>query len=482
MTNSYHKNCGIRNILLPFVLLCTLVQTSCDTESIDFGSMDNIESIVADEDQIVTASAQFEAKSRTEILGAVRGGGHNCYLGRVSDPVTGITVKAEYICQLHCFEGQNFPMMDSLAYEGENGDTLRVSDISQVKCDSTELIIYFNSWYGDSDAPLKVSVQTLRQDKILENDSVFYTDVDLQNYVSNDMVATKVITAWDNTLSDSELNSDTHTHCARIKLPESIGTQIMRQYYTSPEDFKDTYTFLRKVCPGFYVHLDDGDDAMLAVSSTSLNVYYLYAAEDSVVNAYTNFVGSAEVVQATNFVTENPASLLDKKDTTYVSSPAGLYTEIELPIDEIYENHESDSLARVQITMMRYNSNPDNKYDAEQVFSAPTTLAMIPKSELTAFFERGYELQARKFATASLSETYNTYDFSNISRLVSYLHDQRDKGDADWNRVVLVPVSIETNTSSGTITLIRHDLSITAAGLVGRDTPLTVSVTYSRYK
>lgn len=466
--------------------------SACDTETIDFGSIDNIEDVVADADQILTRDSFYIAYSCSILMDSVRANSMKCYFGSIDDPETHTDVKAEYACQLHCFEGDLFPDKDSL---------ISVQQSGMVECDSVELLMFYDTWYGDKNSPLKVEVVPLdgAESNLLPQGEVFYTDIDLSKYAcknaagQDSVMVTKVFTAWDNMLFDSELNDSEHTHCARIALPKAFGDGLMKKYYDNPTAFKDSYSFTHEVCPGFYLRYAGGTGAMVGVTSTSLNVYYRFhymqmnedndsVLVDSVYNAYSNFVGSPEVLQATSFKNEGLKDMLERKSCTYVKSPAGIATEIVLPVDDIFKGHEADSLARVQITLMRYNSLASGTDSVDMAFAPPTTLAMILKSEMKSFFEDGYELSARKYATAQYNSSFNVYDFSNIARLVSYMNEQRVDGDPDWNKVVLIPVTVNTNTASGTVVNVKHDMSLSSTSLVGGDTPLRVNVTYSRYK
>lgn len=459
--------------------VASLAAASCDTGVVDFGTLESVQEIIDSKDQIQTTTAQFEAVSWSDTLGHVSQNARNCYFGQVIDPVTGVGIRADYACQLHCFEGELFPHDSMIVNKTAAG---------LVQCDSCELIVYYNSWYGDKNAPLKAGILPLDKANIMDSYEVFESNVDLMKYVEKPakVVASKTFTAWDNTLTNAALTATTHAHGTRISLPLETGHSIMQQYYANPRSFKDTYTFLRTICPGYYVRYDGGDDAMVKVSATSLNVYYRlktkYNGNDTIYNACTNFVGTGEVVQATHFESVNLDKLLSQKNCTYVSSPAGVYTEVVLPIDDIVKGHEADSLARVQLTMNRYNANPTGQYDNNLVFGAPKGLAMIMKKELTSFFAKGYKLEAEKFAYAELSSQYNTYDFTNIALLVSYMHRMKKEGDTEWNHVVLVPVTVQMDNTYGNVIAVNHDMDVTAARLVGGDTKLKINVTYSRYK
>ena len=109
---------------------------------------------------------------------------------------------------------------------------------------------------------------------------------------------------------------------------------------------------------------------------------------------------------------------------------------------------------------------------------------------------------SKEFVT-SFNSSYNSYTFENISTLVSWMrkqmisgagisssddaatkqskHDRWVTDNPDWNKVILVPVVTETN-SSGSYTKIRNEFELTSVKLVGgADSPIQVSVIYSHF-
>ena len=72
---------------------------------------------------------------------------------------------------------------------------------------------------------------------------------------------------------------------------------------------------------------------------------------------------------------------------------------------------------------------------------------------------------------------------------IKNLYDKADRTDTDWNKVVLIPVSVSYDTSSGATELIsvNNDMSMTSTRLVRgnndtKDSKITISVIYSKFK
>ena len=173
--------------------------------------------------------------------------------------------------------------------------------------------------------------------------------------------------------------------------------------------------------------------------------------------------------------TKNLEQLASKyqEKCTYLKSPAGIFTEVTLPIEDIMKGHEKDTLNTATISFPRLNNdNEDNPYN----FATPSTILMVQKDSLQSFFEKSKLADSRTSYTASYSSTgtyKNAYTFQNIANLVSAMYKNKGKGE-NWNKVVLVPVNVITTTQGYTtvISKINHDMSLASTRLiVGTDDP-----------
>ena len=135
--------------------------------------------------------------------------------------------------------------------------------------------------------------------------------------------------------------------------------------------------------------------------------------------------------------------------------------------------------------MRRINNTQDSKY----TLGAPNTLLMLPKSDAKAFFENNRTADYKTSFLASYNSSTNTYTFDNIGTLIKNLYDKADRSNSEWNKVVLIPVSVSYDTSSGVTELISvsNDMSMTSTRLVRGDddtknSKITISVIYSKFK
>jgi hypothetical protein len=218
-----------------------------------------------------------------------------------------------------------------------------------------------------------------------------------------------------------------------------------------------------------------------------LNFKYLIESSsgkvDSLVNGSTIFAATKEVIQANHFQnSDRLKELVEEKDYTYLKTPAGIFTEVTLPIEEIAEMHMRDTLNAASITFTRYNEKSESKYP----MGIPQTLLMVRKCDMHKFFEKNetYDDQTSFIAQyVGSSETANTYSFPNISPLITQCinEKQASKNDADWNKVVLIPVKTETD-SNGSIIGLKSNLDMESACLVGGEkNPIKMQILYTTF-
>ena len=271
------------------------------------------------------------------------------------------------------------------------------------------------------------------------------------------------------------------------KTYKNYGSYIMQTYAEHPEYFKTNYKFLHNVCPGFYIKNVGGTGNMAKIWNTELIFYWTrhktIKAKDGVKDStavsigYNRFDGTEEVLQLNKIEndTENLKKLAsqDQEKCTYLKSPAGIFTEVTLPIEDIMKGHEKDTLNTATISFPRLNNeNEDIPYN----FATPSTILMVQKDSLQSFFEKSKLADSRTSYTASYSSTgtyKNAYTFQNIANLVSAMYKNKGKGE-NWNKVVLVPVNVITTTQGYTtvISKINHDMSLASTRLiVGTDDP-----------
>lgn len=481
--------------------LIVLGFAACDDNTSDLG-------IYPETDGITNSIDIYEVATQSLKMDSVVANSSTNYLGCINDPETGIDISADFAAQFYSLEGYQFPAKSLMVGEDAYGVTKR----GIVKCDSCEVRLYFDSYYGDADTPMKLEVYELSSDskRIMSEDSVYYTDIDLTRFLPDGAtpIVSRVFTPKDFNLETAALENSSYNQNIRIMLPASFGQKIMDKYYENPDlNFADAYHFIRNVFPGFYFKTSGGKGTMIFVSVGTINLYYrtgdVYY-EDSTYSAMTRFAATPEVIQSTHFDNEDMSSLLADNTCTYLKTPAGICTEMTLPIDQIFGGkHAVDSVSMATISLTRYNKDQNGHQ-----LGTPKELLMVRKKDMYRFFLEHRVADGRTSYTTSFNSTDNTYTFTNICRLISYCKhekleamqkankERKEAGLAaytesewdtqwqtqnpDWDKVVIIPVVTSSNTS-GIQVSVTHDLAFNSIRLIGGNTKLKMQVIYSKY-
>lgn len=463
-----------------------LMLTGC---SEDTGSL----GVYPQQDAISTSTATFGVLSSDLLNTVVPANSTACFLGKVIDPETDEAITATFAAQFHTFEGYTFPDRENIITD--NG----------FLCDSIEIRLFIRNTFGDKNNPMKVEVWPLsrNEDKLIMESMSFYTNTDLWQYVdeSEGPIATKVFTATDYIVSEGQRASKDYLDNVRIVLPRQCGEDIMKTYYDDPNTFRDSYSFIRNVCAGFLFRTVSGTGTMLNLEVCTMNLFFTHKDnEGNTVATNCRFAATPEVIQSTQFENSNLAGLIGNEEYTMLKTPAGICTELVLPIDAIYEGHENDSISRAAITLTRLNNQDEDAQDDAYALGIPQNLLLVRKQNLNTFFEKHQVADNQQSFSTYFFDTYNCYRFDNIGRLISYCQYEKKAGmkaegkseaeweaaHPEWNHVVLVPVSIATaanNMGDGVQVSVNHDLSLCSTKLVrGTEAnPIKMQVIYSHF-
>ena len=468
------------------IISCITI-ASCDdtTDSIGNSLTDNM-------DMLKVTTDTFNVATRSIVADSVLSRSTTGYLGKIRDIETGNYITGDFMAQFSTLENYKLPEKDSI---------VSLQD-GEVIADSCSIRLFYTDYYGDSLATMNITAYEINEP--MKEGVKYYSNPIAEGLIRNDgMKVNKTYTLTDLSISDED-RADESSYTPNIKINlnkpytdkngvtyNNYGTYIMRMYYEDPDRFKNSYNFIHEVCPGFYFKTNDGIGSMAYITVSQLNIYFRYL-NDSTYVGTTSFSATEEVLQTTNISNDkqNIADLANDNTCTYLKTPAGIFTEITLPVDEITENHSNDTINTAKISLTRINNNTHDEYS----LSAPSTLLMIPKDSLYTFFENGDNVDYKKSFIATYSSSTNQYTFNNISGMITYMADIKKKGLAensnwlsehpDWNRVVVIPVSVTTNSSSQIVKIV-HDMSLTSTKLVGGSEnpyePIKINVIYSKF-
>ena len=472
--------------LLTVLVIAALTFAACDDTTEGIGG-----SITNKIDNINISNSAFNVTTKSIVADSVLSRNNTGLIGKMKDPETGNYVKGDYMTQLGVLPTFSVDTLD-----------IKKANNGSIEADSCYLLVSYNASYGDTIAPMKVTAYEMTEP--MREDQEYYSNYDAfkngwvnennphwsSNYNLSNTSDVKNFKIYLN----KEYKKDGKTY-------KNYGSYILQTYAEHPKYFKTNFKFLHNVCPGFYIKNVGGTGNMAKIWNTELIFYWkkTIKAKDGVTDStgigYNRFDGTEEVLQLNKIEndTENLKKLASQEDWTYLKSPAGIFTEVTLPIDDIMKGHEKDTLNTATISFPRLNNaDEDNPYN----FATPSTILMVQKDSLQSFFEKSKLADSRTSYTASYSRTgtyKNAYTFQNIANLVSAMYKNKGKSE-NWNKVVLVPVSVITVTQGYTtvITKINHDMALASTRLKrgvittdsnGKETsPIQIKVIYSKFK
>jgi len=420
-----------------FCLFLGIIYTACNDTIGRVGL-----STQPDEDKVSVFDTTVIIDAKTIVVDSLYAKTPNGFLGEFYDPAYG-SVKSSYICQYYPSVG--FPYLDSIV---DN------------KIDSVRLNIAYSAYIGDTLAPMEVTIYPI----VKPLDKNYYTNANPEDYCDMDHPLAKYgYTARNMNISDSLLQ-DWRTNYGyysyiSIPLPVKLGQdyldKIMKNELPTVDDFINFF-------PGTYITTTYGTGCMLPVDMTQVFIYYTRKTStlvDSNGNAdSTGYVVSSaaltvtkEIIQLNKFENKNPA-FLTASDTakTYLKSPAGVFTELTIPIKEIVKGIGKKKFSSVTLSLKAYPQN-DWNYSlqfpgmASSMVPASTDnttgnsakLLLIQPDSVANFFEMKKVADNQTTFTTQFNTSTYTYNFNNIANLVQNAIDKAPDQDL---KVWVIPV------------------------------------------
>ena len=374
------------------------------------------------------------------------------------------TIKADILTQLACPEGFVYP----------GGETAVV--------DSICLYLYYKNWYGDGKTPLGITVYEMDKQSLQENAS-YPNNLHISDYCSlaesaHIVTDSKIVVPA--TPSDSSYSSqnDTYVPTIRIKLTDEFA-----QRFFAIKDF-DSQKAFNQLFKGLYICTDFGASNVLYINDITMTVFYHFTMNraqlnDTIIHDTRSFYANEEVRQVNRFTYPNRQSILQQysqvKDTNYIVSPANIYTELTVQMDEIYNRIDAQlgDTAAYRVYINRADLTVDVLY-SDSVTGRPrdnwdtpaSYMMLIQKENMAEFFSTNKTPSDSVAIITSLSAT--TDSLSNVIYQYSYdLSDMltkqiRSEQKVDQLTFVLVPVAITTNSSTGAILSVKPLQTISA--------------------
>ncbi len=441
-------------------------------------------------------------------------------MGRISDPEYG-EMEASYLAQFYSsteFTLNGYNSSDScifnllrtsapsaLGYKWDDYSYRSWDSICGNQLDSMTLRIYYRTYYGDSLSPMKLSVWGLDPDVEFESlpENEFYSNNDFSKFTDEDnFLGSKAYTSADRVNSDSVRKLSTYLPYIEIKLNDALKDKFYRaaveaqiaRDLDNPHhgDFKDVFKsssdFRKNLLSGICVKPTFGDGSLIKVYYTAIYFFYSsfhkYDEDGSLLRNYDDSADSTYVTNHTKYIAVTPDVIqmsgysfddpdkntrLSQADTSYVTSPEGYYTVIDLPVGEIISTMMNDPSRDVADSS--YFLNAANFYlqgykpKGVLMNATPTpTLLMVEESELNSFFENSktpdYVTSVTgSYVADSVNQNVYYYNFGNLNSLVlglaekhGWVKENNTSLPEDYTiPMAIVPVELTTNSTYGTI-------------------------------
>lgn len=347
----------------------------------------------------------------------------NGVLGQYEDIIFGST-KSDYLCQFYFPEGGKF--QDNL-----------------LQIDSVQFVIDFNTFSGDSLAPMGLSVYEATK-TIPEN---FYTNADPTKYIGDKPI---LLASEAYTISGAKRLSSTST---QREIVADLGIDFGKRIYNGWKNkvYNDNASF-NEFFKGTYVTTNFGSGSLIRVLYTSIDIYYKYNdvlgnynnTADTIRNAIFSLSVTPEVMQLNHIKNKNPEALFTDSTATYLKTPAGVYTEVVFPINKIRENMAKYDRKTINTALFTLKGYTERESTASYELSRPTTVLLINKDSVNSFFSQR-KLYDGKTSIIGSRGTNNIYNFANISSLINTYKDMNLEKDPVF---AIIPVEVAYKTDA----------------------------------
>jgi len=395
---------------------------------------------------------------------------------------------------------------------------LRASILTQMACpegfsypegavvDSMCLFLYYASWVGDKLAPIAIDAYLMDRQTFNYSDT-YPTDLDIDEYCSRSkpILTNRHIVVASEKL-DSIVGSDgEYMPMVRMRLNDDFVEDFWKmQSFTDQDAFNEQFK-------GLLIESSFGSSTILNISDIAMGVYYHFDysknGKDTTVYDMKAFYSNSEV-RAVNHL-EYPdkevwiKQLENDSDTyNYIIAPAGVYTRITFPLEEMSDAIWSNMFELVDGELMSikqpYVNKAQVRIDVTNMYSGsesakkrndwlqPSAYMLLIREESMERFFAERELPSDTCALLSplaqgkdsVGEAtyYYSYDLSD------FLTNQLRKESYDKElRMMLVPVTVSTGTTStseSAYSAVRQQQTISATKILSAKNGMKLEIVY----
>jgi hypothetical protein len=418
----------------------------------------------------------FSVNTKTVLVDSVYLRNSEALLGEFTDPLFG-TTKSDYMAQLYCARDFSFP-----------------DDVNQI--DSAYIFFSYSKWFGDSTDVHHVKVYELN--KPLDYQSYSYSNTSPDNYIdwSNPLlIGQGTFTTGDLYTTDSVKGLSSYSPEIRIPISLSLGNRFLKDSRTNPDKFATPENF-QKYFNGIYVTTDYGNGSILYISSSTLGFCY-----DTWKYSYTTNLRDSFVIGTSYFPVTKEVKQINRTEhvdlqqylnpltndsLNYIFAPGGLFTQVTIP-DSLFTKNKgilsgkTISSMRLKVTAVDADLDHPWKY----AMKPPEALLLINADSAQSFFKKFEIADGLNSFTAKYDSTNLDYSFDMSYYAQKMVRENDSVGSTSlspFTRMLIIPVSIVTNSSSTNVYLENLITPASVKIRSGKNTyqPMKLEVIYSK--
>ena len=457
-----------KSLLGGLLALIAVIFSACDDDLNTVGS-----SIQPGGDGIYVKVDTAYIEAGTILMDSMYARSSSGLLGKYEDDSFG-TIKSDFLTEFYC---------------AENGMVFK-DDFIEI--DSVQVDFEFVSFDGDTLAPMGVSIFKVTS-PLKRN---FYSNIDPSEFCDmKEMLGQQAYTiAGVNKLLYSSVWYRTLT----VDLDKQLGYEFYNEYLRDKTTFESSAN-LKKYFPGIYVTTTFGSGSLIDVGYTYFKIHYKYndvlgnydGTQDTIRTSIFELTSTSDVIQMNHVISKGLDQYIGSGTNTpetpfaYIKSPAGLCTELTLPINYIKEQMAEiagEKEGSVSINTAFFSIKGNTEKETGISFGRPKYLLLIDKDSIDNFFLNKKTPDYKTCTYAQWSSTTNSYSFSNIADIVDEYRKRADLTEDP--KFVLLPITIDlidTGTGSSAIqTFYRNYLKPAISILRSSEKDMRLELTYSR--
>ena len=433
-------------------------------------------SVQPDKDKRDVIYSTFSVNTKTVLVDSIYLRNSEALLGEFTDPIFG-TTKSDYMTQLYSARNFSFP-----------------DDVNQI--DSAFIFFYYSKWFGDSTDVHHVKIYELN--KPLDNLSYYDSNTNPDDYIdwSNPiLIGQGAFTTGDLYTTDSVKALTTYSPAIRIPISLSLGNQFLKDFRTNPDNFTTPENF-QKYFNGIYITTDYGNGSILYITHSEIGFCYDTWKYSKTTNLRDSFVVGASYFPATKEVKQiNRTEHIDLQQyldpltndsLNYIFAPGGLLTQVTIP-DSLFTKGKGilsgKTISSMRLKVTAVDADLDNPWT--YAMKPPEALLLINADSTQSFFKKFELADGLNSFIAKYDSTNLDYSFDLSYYAQKMVRENDSVGSTSlspFTRMLMIPVSIVTNSSSTNVYLENLITPASVKIRSGKNTyqPMKLEVIYSK--